>query len=289
MASTLDTRMPRFPPPPPTMNRPLLVLDTETATLLGAPHLLELAAIRVVDGEAEDHFQSLVLPQVPISAEATAIHGIDDEEVRTASPTAEVLERFSRWAGDAWLVAHNAPFDARVLGFEYARAGLLPPSGPFIDTLPLARRCFPEAADHKLTTLAEMLELENDGAHRALPDAAACWQLLEACVEQLGGWASVDASTLLMGRAGPLTITGAMPRRPGRPPSRVRQLERAQQDGAAVRLLYGEKGTTPAPLEVTPRLLYQERQRGYLEGECASSGLLKTYRLDRIQRIDPLN
>lgn len=271
------------------MPRPLVILDTETADLLGAPHLVELAAIRVVDGEAADHFESLVRPQIPIAPEATAIHGIEENDVRDAPDAAEVLERFTAWAGDEWLGAHNAPFDARVLAFEYARAELPPPPGPFIDTLPLARRAFPEAPDHKLITLAEMLELEIDEAHRALPDAAACWQVLEACVEQWGGWEKIDASTLLMGRGGPVTITASLPRTPGRAPATVRRLEAAQREGNAVRLLYGARGTRPAPLEVVPRLLYQERKRGYLEGECASSGLLKTYRIDRIQRVEPVS
>ncbi len=33
------------------MNAPLVVFDTETAALHGAPHLIELGAVRVVDGE----------------------------------------------------------------------------------------------------------------------------------------------------------------------------------------------------------------------------------------------
>ena len=108
-------------------------------------------------------------------------------------------------------------------------------------------------------------------------------------MERLGGWPQLDATTLLLGRSGPVTIAGEIPRPPGRAPATVRRLERAQREGATVRLLYGERGTAPAPLEVLPRLLYSERRRGYLEGECLASGLLKTYRLDRIQRVETLS
>ena len=38
-------------------------------------------------------------------------------------------------------------------------------------------------------------------------------------------------------------------------------------------------------LAVEPRLLYQNDGKGYLEAECVRSGLLKTYRLDRIHKI----
>ena len=52
-------------------------------------------------------------------------------------------------------------------------------------------------------------------------------------------------------------------------------------------LRYGDSDEIPARLAVYPKLLYQAGERGYLEAECEASGLLKTYRLDRIQRVEP--
>ena len=60
---------------------PLIAFDTETATLDGAPHLLELGAVRFYEGEALDHFQALVRPDVEIDPGTTAIHGITDADV----------------------------------------------------------------------------------------------------------------------------------------------------------------------------------------------------------------
>ena len=153
------------------MNASLTILDTETATLFGAPHLLELGAVRVVDGEIQDQFQSLVCPQVEIEPGATEIHGIRQEDVLQAPLVGEVLEAFREWAGESWLAAHNANFDAEVLGFEYARQGMTPPPGVFIDSLTLARKLIPESIDHKLVTLCQHLELEEGPHHRALSDA----------------------------------------------------------------------------------------------------------------------
>jgi len=85
------------------LDRPIVFLDTETATLLGAPHLLEIGAVRVVDGEAVDRFDTLVRPQVPIEAEATAIHGIPDDAVRDAPDAGEAIARFLSWLGDDWM------------------------------------------------------------------------------------------------------------------------------------------------------------------------------------------
>ena len=64
------------------MDRPLIALDTETATLGSPPHLLELGAVRVLDGEIQDTFEALVCPAVPIDPGAEMIHGITEEQVR---------------------------------------------------------------------------------------------------------------------------------------------------------------------------------------------------------------
>jgi len=264
------------------MDRPLVVLDTETATVQGAPHLLELGAVRVVAGEVADEFEALVRPEVAIEPEASAVHGIREEDVRGAAEAAEVLAAFRDWVGDDWMAAHNAPFDARVLGFEYARRRLAPPPGPLIDSLALARRHLPDAPDHKLATLTQVLELEDGPAHRALSDAVYCWKVIEACLERAQGGPSAAAE--LLGRGAPLTIAAAAP--PSPPMARrLRPIEAALEAGASVTLLYGEGAEPPARIEVRPRFLYRHRGKGYLEAECARSDTLKTYRLDRVRRV----
>jgi DNA polymerase III epsilon subunit family exonuclease len=260
----------------------LVAFDTESATTSGAPHLLEVGAVRVVDGEVEDCFEALVRPPVPVEDEATRVHGINDAAVRDAREAQEVLEDFFAWIGDATLVAHNARADASVLGFECARHGLTAPANRIVDSLALARTVFPDAPDHRLPTLAEHLDLEIDGLHRALPDAVACWKVYEACLAE-----RTDAALALVDRAAiPFTLAGSLPPRPNRRPAQLRVLERARTEERTVVLHYGEGPEAPARLEVLPRLLYRRRERSYLEGECRSSGTLKTYRLDRVQRVE---
>ncbi|MEO0663880.1 MAG: exonuclease domain-containing protein, partial [Planctomycetota bacterium] len=87
------------------LDRPIVVFDTETATLSGAPHLLELGAVRVVDGEVVEEFEELVAPAVEVEPEATEIHGITNDDVRTASTVENVLARFADWVGNDWLCA----------------------------------------------------------------------------------------------------------------------------------------------------------------------------------------
>ena len=272
------------------MDRPLVVLDTETATVQGAPHLLELGAVRVVDGELVDQFESLVRPEVPIDPQAEAIHGIRDDQVANAPTAAEVMLRFGEWAGEDWLAAHNAPFDARVLAYECSRSHVDPPPGPFLDSLRLSRRFLPDSPDHTLATLAQYLELEDRPLHRALSDAVYCWKVIEACLAVASEQAAEDRpeavglSELLSLCGRPVSVPGAQPPAP-RLPRRLRGIEAALRDEEPIQLLYGAGLEPPARLEVLPRFLFRWHDKGYLEAECQRSGTRKTYRLDRVQRI----
>ena len=265
--------------------RPLVFMDTETANLRGAPFLLELAGVRVEGGEVVDTFAELVLPPVAIEPEATEIHGIDEDAVRQADPAPLVMRRFLEYLGDDWLVAHSAGFDARVLAYECARAGIAPPRNPFVDTVPLAKRYLPEAPDHKLETLCQYLDLEEGDHHRALDDATWCWQVFAACAAEAEAQGHEWTAAGLLGRV-PITVAGKGPE-PPRLPGRLRPLERAARAGESVRLVYGE-GRSPSELPVTPLFLFERKGKGYLEAECHHSGLLKTYLLERVQRVlDP--
>jgi DNA polymerase-3 subunit epsilon len=78
------------------------------------------------------------------------------------------------------LVAHNAAFDRGFWQAETQRAGLDPdPAHEFACTVLLSRRLYPQAANHRLGTLAALHHLPSAGrAHRALADAEVTAHLL---------------------------------------------------------------------------------------------------------------
>ncbi len=265
--------------------RPIVAFDTETATSRGAPHLIEIGAVRAVDGEIVDQFEAFVRPEVPIEAGVTEVHGLVDADVRDAQPAGIVIAQFMEWLGDDWLVAHNAGFDANVLAFEAHRYGVELTTAPILDSLRLARRFITDAPDHKLGTLVAHLELDIERSHRALPDAVACWLELEECrvrsgIQEEGAWWGE-----VVARGGKTTFRGSRPRMP-RLSQRLRPLETACRDRTPITLVYGDGENAPARLAIVPHLFFASGERAYLEAECLRSGLLKTYRLDRIQRLE---
>jgi DNA polymerase III epsilon subunit-like protein len=266
------------------MPKDLVFIDVETAALRGAPHLVELGAVRVREGEVVDSLSSLVAPEVEVDPEATELHGLCLEDLFDAPAPGEVLALLEALSLDAWLCAYGARYEALALGFAYARAERAPPETVLLDALPLARVAFPAAPDHKLETLVELLHIDSAPRHRALPDAVAAWQVAEHAARALGE----DALPQALAHHGPLlSIAGALPSPPRRAKQRIAELVRAASDKRSVTLIYGAPPSAPARLSVEPRLLYESHGKGYLEGICPLSGTLKTYRLDRVQKVLP--
>ncbi len=154
-------------------NWPYVVFDLET-TALEPPRgeIIEIGAWKVLNGRVGERFHSLVKADRPIPPEVVAITGITERDLLPAPALAEVLPRFLDFIGDATLVAHNVRFDFTFLR-HYARRILnIRLTNPTIDTLGIARARLP-GIKHNLKSLAEHLNIELTGWHRALGDARA--------------------------------------------------------------------------------------------------------------------
>ena len=63
--------------------------------------IIELAAVKIKNGEIIDRFESFANPHHPLSATIINLTGITDDMVQDAPEVEAVLKRFHRWAGDA--------------------------------------------------------------------------------------------------------------------------------------------------------------------------------------------
>ncbi|MCZ2258787.1 PolC-type DNA polymerase III [Sporosarcina sp. G11-34] len=155
-----------------------VVFDVETTGLSAVYNtIIELAAVKIKDGEVIDTFERFSNPGYPISALITKLTGITDGTVKDAPPVAEVVKDFSDWIGDSILVAHNASFDMGFLYEALKQANLPVAAYPVIDTLELARLLHPEMGNHRLNTLAKKYNIDLTQHHRAIYDAEATGHL----------------------------------------------------------------------------------------------------------------
>lgn len=155
-----------------------VVFDVETTGLSAVYNtIIELAAVKIRDGEVIDTFERFANPHTPISALITNLTGITDDMVKDAPDVEDVVKDYYDWIGDSILVAHNAPFDMGFLYEAYKKAGLPSITYPVIDTLELARFLHPEMGNHRLNTLAKKYNIELTQHHRAIYDAEATGHL----------------------------------------------------------------------------------------------------------------
>src|SRR5690606_34258745 len=106
--------------------------------------IIELAAVKVKNGEIIDRFESFANPHEPLSAQTIELTGITDEMVKDAPEIEDVLTRFKEFISDHTLVAHNASFDIGFLNAGFKKLGFGEVKNPVIDTLELARFLYPE-------------------------------------------------------------------------------------------------------------------------------------------------
>ncbi|NHM29831.1 PolC-type DNA polymerase III [Neobacillus terrae] len=156
-----------------------VVFDVETTGLSAVyDTIIELAAVKIHDGEIIDRFESFANPHHRLSATTINLTGITDDMVQNAPEIGDVLKRFHEWAADSILVAHNATFDMGFLNVGYKKIGMEKAPNPVIDTLELARFLHPEMKNHRLNTLAKKFDVELTQHHRAIYDAEATGYLL---------------------------------------------------------------------------------------------------------------
>src|SRR5699024_9339972 len=163
-----------------------VVFDVETTGLSAVyDTIIELAAVKIHDGEVIDRFESFANPHHPLSQTTTDLTGITDDMVKDAPEVDEVLKKFHEWTGDSVLVAHNASFDIGFLNQGYKKLGYNTVQNAVIDTLELARFLFPELKNHRLNTLCKYLDIELTQHHRAIYDAEATGYLFWKLVKEL--------------------------------------------------------------------------------------------------------
>ncbi|MFZ5824441.1 MAG: helicase C-terminal domain-containing protein [Bacillota bacterium] len=162
-----------------------VAIDVETTGLdPERDQLIEVAAVRYEGGRETAVLSQLIDPGVPIPQRIQNLTGIHSGMVAGKPPIGQVVPALKELIGDLPLVAHNAPFDLGFLQVAFARQGVSLPNHAY-DTAELARVVLPRAKNHRLNTLAALLEARLEQHHRAEDDARACGQVFCSLLRQL--------------------------------------------------------------------------------------------------------
>ena len=162
-----------------------VALDIETTGLNPKyDKIIEIGAVRVRDGKAEDTFSSFANPAKSLPTRIIELTGIQDADVCKAPYIDEVLDAFLTFAGDDVLLGHNLIFDYSFVKKaavnckkSYERTG--------IDTLKIAKCFLGDLESRSLGFLCEYFQIALD-AHRALNDAIAAYTLYQILAQKYG-------------------------------------------------------------------------------------------------------
>ena len=150
-----------------------VVFDIETTGFSPVSNrIIEIGAVKVVNGEIADKFSTFVNPQVPIPYHIEKLTSINDSMVMDAPLIEEVLPQFMEFCKDAVMVAHNASFDMSFIKENVMRQQLNK-TFTYADTLGIARVLFPNQAKHTLDAVCKTMGISLENHHRAVDDAGA--------------------------------------------------------------------------------------------------------------------
>lgn len=168
-----------------------IFLDIETTGLFKTDRIIEVGVVEMVNSAIEEVFHQYINPGIPIPAQATRIHGINDEMVKDKPSFGEIADSLVEQIKDTRLIIHNAPFDSYYINFELALlaqqekkeyCSVQDLCAELVDSLAVARAKFP-GQTNSLDALIARFNIEAAGRadkHGALVDAVLLAKVYQA-------------------------------------------------------------------------------------------------------------
>ena len=167
------------------LRKPLVILDLETTGVsIASDRIVEFSALKVTPGGAEEWLTLRINPGIPISPEATRVHGITDAEVANEPFFKDVARRIAAFVEGCDLAGFNSmKFDIPILSEEFLRVNVdfNPARHRYVDVQVI----FHKKEQRTLGAAYKFycgMELEN--AHSAKADTAATYEILKAQLDR---------------------------------------------------------------------------------------------------------
>lgn len=164
-----------------------IIVDLETTGLDPATHeIIEIGALKIVDLEVKDVFNTLIKPRGIVTPQIEALTGISPDMLVDQPSFGQVAQNFLNFvSGDTILVCHNVDFDIPFLKQHYTLLGGKNFNPTTVCTLRTSRFLYPGKSSHKLKSMAEHFGIEVKNAHRALGDVETTFQLWQKLIPEL--------------------------------------------------------------------------------------------------------
>ena len=167
------------------LKNPLVFFDLETTGInIASDRIVEISYLRIAVNGEEDSKTRLINPEMPIPPQATAIHGITDDDVKNAPTFKMIAKSLAAQIEGCDLAGYNSNrFDIPLLAEEFLRADvdidLM--RRKFVDIQTIFHKKEPRnlSAAYKFYCNSD---LEN--AHSAAADTKATYEILQAQLDR---------------------------------------------------------------------------------------------------------
>ncbi len=146
---------------------------------------IEVAAIKVIDGEITDTYTSYVNPGSAIPHWITSLTGISNADLADAPYFDEIAAQLYEFLYGSIFVAHNVLFDYSFLKREFHNVGYKF-SPKLFCTVKMSRALFPEHRGHSLEKIISRHAITVGARHRAYDDARAMYDFTLLAIDQKG-------------------------------------------------------------------------------------------------------
>ncbi len=167
------------------LRKPLVVFDLETTGInIVTDRIVEFSALKVSPGGAEEWLTYRLNPGIPISPEATSVHGITDADVAGEPHFRDVAKRIASFLEGCDLAGFNAmKFDIPILCEEFLRVNVDfdPARHRYVDVQVIYHKKEPRTLSAAYRFYCNR-ELED--AHSSKADTAATYEILMAQLDR---------------------------------------------------------------------------------------------------------
>lgn len=159
-------------------------VDIETTGLSkDKDSIVEIGAIKVVDGKKKEVFEQLINPERKMPSGAMMVTGITDDMLEDKPTIEQVMPKFVTFCQGYPLLGHNVFFDYGFLKTNAARLKLNW-SASCMDTLKIAKKYLPQLPSRKLEYLCDYFDIIDEHHHRAMNDAQITIALYQILAER---------------------------------------------------------------------------------------------------------
>ena len=157
-----------------------VITDVETTGL--NPYkdsIIELCALKIADNKIIDEFSTIIKPDKIIPDFIVNLTGITNLMACNGQEPRKALIDYCNFISTFPIVGHNIKFDLSFINSALEKEFKQKLKNDYIDTLFFSKKIYTNLSSHKLTNIANYLNIDTKNAHRAFIDCRITYDIIQ--------------------------------------------------------------------------------------------------------------